>query len=232
MNDMAGKSAGIKSWPEGERPRERLQKLGPQALSEAELLAILLGTGERGRNALDIAKNLMNERRSLREIARLSPTELMKIRSIGKAKALQIVAAFELGRRLEASTDDGVTIIAGPEDVAHRMIPALRDRCNEIFMVLVLDARNTLRAEVELTRGTLTASLVHPREVFKTAIERLAASIIVVHNHPSGNPEPSAEDIEITRQLVETGKVVGIPLHDHIIVAGTSYVSLAERGLV
>ncbi|MBI4535237.1 MAG: DNA repair protein RadC, partial [Ignavibacteriae bacterium] len=122
--------------------------------------------------------------------------------------------------------------VHSPEDVAKLLIPKLRDRAKEIFMVLLLDSQNGLRKEVELSEGTLNASLVHPREVYKVAIDHLAASIIVAHNHPSGNREPSKEDIEITRQLVEAGKIVGIPLHDHVIVAGDGYTSFAERGLL
>jgi DNA repair protein RadC len=156
----------------------------------------------------------------------------MRIHGIGPAKAVELVAAFEIGRRMQATPEDPYPIIRTPEDVARQMIPLLRDRSTEVFFVLLLDAKNALKSRVEITSGTLNASLVHPREVFKAAIDHRAASIIVVHNHPSGNPDPSREDTEVTRQLAEAGRIVGIPLHDHVIVAGDGYTSLAEKGLL
>jgi DNA repair protein RadC len=155
----------------------------------------------------------------------------MRLKGIGHAKAVELLAALEIGRRIEAFEESAKYIVRTPADVAHRMIPLLRDRLTEVFYVVMLDAKNGLKGEFELSRGTLNSSLVHPREVYKAAIDNVAASIIVVHNHPSGNPEPSREDIEVTRQLSETGKIVGIPLHDHLIIAGSSYTSLAEKGL-
>jgi DNA repair protein RadC len=156
----------------------------------------------------------------------------MRIRGIGPAKAVELIAAFEIGRRMQAEPDEVRPIIRSPEDVARHMVPLLRDRTNEAFFVLLLDAKNALRSKVEITSGTLNASLVHPREVYKVAIDQRAASIIVVHNHPSGNPDPSREDTEVTRQLAEAGRIVGIPLHDHLIVAGDRFTSLAEKGLL
>jgi DNA repair protein RadC len=222
----------IKDWPAEERPRERMLRLGPGALSDAELLAILLRVGTRNRTALDLARSILAEVRTLRGLAARNAQELMRLKGIGYAKAVEVLAALEIGRRVEAFEDSGRYIIRTPADVAHRMIPLLRDRPAEVFYVMTLDAKNGLKAEYELSHGTLNASLVHPREVYKAAIDNVAASIIVVHNHPSGNPEPSREDIEITRQLVETGKIIGIPLHDHIIVAGNAYTSLAEKGVL
>jgi len=156
----------------------------------------------------------------------------MRIKGIGAAKAVELLAAFEIGRRAQASNGGEKIILRSPDDVARRMVPLMRDRRTETFVVLLLNTDNSLKAEVELTRGTLNASLVHPREVYKAAIDNIAASIIVVHNHPSGNPEPSREDIEITRQLAEAGKIIGIPLHDHLIVALGGHTSLAERGFL
>jgi DNA repair protein RadC len=137
-----------------------------------------------------------------------------------------------MGRRVEVRKHDEKLIVRSPEDVARFMIPRMRHLTGEEFYVLVLDAHNGLREETRLTTGTLNASLVHPREVFKVAIDQRAAAVIVVHNHPSGNLEPSREDIEITRQLAEAGKIIGIPLHDHLIITSSGYTSLAERGLV
>ncbi len=228
----AAESRRIMSWPARERPRERLLRAGPAALTDAELLAILLRTGSRRQNAVELARSLLEHARSLRKLGRMSLFDLVALSGIGRVKAAAIVAALELGRRVQAAGDEETPVLRTPADVAQRMIPTLRDRDCEVFVVLILDARNALQADVEISRGTLTASLVHPREVFRAAIERRAASIIAVHNHPSGNPEPSREDLDITRQLAETGRVIGIPLHDHLIIAGTRYTSLAERGLL
>ncbi len=222
----------IKDWPEDERPREKLLKRGPAALSDAELLAILIRTGVGKHTALDLARKILSDERSLRAISGRTPAELMRLKGIGEAKAVELLAAFELGRRVESAGEGDKVIIRSPEDVARLMTPKLRDRTNELFYVLLLDSMNGLKHMIELTSGTLNASLVHPREVFKTAIDHLAASVIVVHNHPSGNREPSREDIEITRQLKEAGSIVGIPIHDHVIVAGDGYTSFAERGLL
>ena len=222
----------INEWPADERPREKLLKHGPAALSDAELLAILIRIGMEKYSALDLAKAILHEHKSLPGVASRSATELMRMKGIGKAKAVEMLAAFEIGRRVEARPYGEKIIVRSPEDVARIMIPRMRDLTNEEFYVLVLDAQNGLREEVKLTSGTLNASLVHPREVFKTAIDYRAAAIIVVHNHPSGNLEPSREDIEITRQLCESGKTIGIPVHDHLIVSGSGFTSLAERGII
>jgi DNA repair protein RadC len=227
---MRGNS--VKEWPSGERPREKLLGKGPSALTEAELLALVLRTGTGHSTALDLAREVLSSGRSLRMLGARTPGELMRIRGIGPAKAVELIAAFEIGRRVQAEPDEEWPIIHSPEDVARYMVPLLRDRTNEVFFVLLLDSKNALRSKVEITSGTLNASLVHPREVYKVAIDQRAASIIVVHNHPSGNPDPSREDTEVTRQLAEAGRIVGIPLHDHIIVAGDRFTSLAEKGLL
>ena len=222
----------IKQWPEDERPREKLLRRGAHVLADAELLAILIRTGTGKHSALDLARQMVREEKSLRGIAGKSAVELMRIKGIGEAKAVELLAAFEIGRRVQGMKDEEKMMVRSPEDVAHRMIPRLRDLRKEEFYVLVLDSKNGLKFETLLSTGILNASLVHPREVYKVAIDHDGASIIVVHNHPSGNPEPSREDIEITRQLAEAGKVIGIPLHDHLIVAGDAYTSFAERGLL
>ena len=224
--------ARIKDWPAAERPREKLLRNGPQALTDAELLAILIRAGNGTQNALDLARQLLAGATTLRAIGGRNAEELMRLKGIGEAKAVELLAAIEIGRRVAAAVEESRPAIRGPEDAARIMIPRLRDHTHEVFYVLVLDAQNRLKRDVELSRGTLNASLVHPREVYKIAIDNLAASIIAVHNHPSGNPEPSREDIEITRQLAEAGKIVGVPLHDHIIVAGDRFTSCAERGLI
>jgi len=220
----------IKDWPKDERPREKLLRRGAAALSDAEVLAIILRVGTGNHTALDLARRVVADYGSLRRIAAKGPQELMRIKGIGEAKAVGLIAAFEIGRRVQGLSEDQKAILHSPEDVAQLMIPRLRDASTEMFYVLVLDSKNGLIREVEITSGTLNASLVHPREVFKAAIDHRAASIIVVHNHPSGNREPSREDIEITKQLAEAGKIIDIPLHDHIIIAGNAYTSLAEQG--
>ncbi|MCW5894480.1 MAG: DNA repair protein RadC [Bacteroidetes bacterium] len=222
----------IKDWPEAERPREKLLQRGAHALSDAELLAILIRVGSGKATAVDLARSMLVQEKNLQNIAGKTPQELMRLKGIGEAKAVELVAAFEIGRRVQGMNGAERLVVHSPEDVARFMIPRLRDRKNESFWVLLLDSKNGLMHDKELTVGTLNASLVHPREVFKLAIDWLAAAVIVVHNHPSGNSEPSPEDLSITRQLAEAGKIVGIPLHDHVIVAGIAYTSFAERGLL
>ncbi len=224
--------AKIKDWPAAERPREKLLQRGAAALSDTELLAILIRVGSGKSTAFDLARKILVQEKNLRGVAGKTAQELMRLKGIGEAKAVELLAAFEIGRRIQGMNNELKTIIHSPEDIARIMIPRLRDRKSESFWVMLLDAKNALMHEEELTTGTLTASLVHPREVFKRAIDRLAASVIVVHNHPSGNREPSSEDVNVTRQLVEAGRIIGIPLHDHVIVAGDSYTSFAERGLL
>jgi DNA repair protein RadC len=222
----------IKDWPASERPREKLLARGAHALSDAELLAILIRVGSGKATALDLARKILVDEKNLRGIAGKTPQELMRMKGIGEAKAVELLAAFEIGRRVQSHDGAEKVVLTSPDQVAQRMIPRLRDKKHESFWILLLDTRNCLMHEQELTVGTLNASLVHPREVFKVAIDRLAAAVVAVHNHPSGLAEPSTEDLNVTRQLVEAGRIIGIPLHDHVIVAGDAYVSFAERGLL
>jgi DNA repair protein RadC len=221
----------IKDWPEGDRPREKLEQKGASLLTEAELLAILIRTGNRGATALDLARNLLSDGRTLRDVAQMSVQDL-ELNGIGKARATSIVAACELSRRLPTSSGKDKPVFQCPEDVANIYVPKLRDLKHEEFWALLLSSANRLIADARITSGTLNSSLVHPRECFQDALKQSAATVIFLHNHPSGNPEPSQEDIVITKQLVESGKILGIPVHDHIIVAGDSFTSLADRGLV
>jgi DNA repair protein RadC len=220
----------IKHWPVNDRPREKLLKSGPRTLSDTELLAILLRSGRIGATAVDLARRLLVDGRTLRELAAMTPDALVAL-GVGSSRAAVLAASFELARRIESVTDE-LPLVRGPEDVARVFGPMLRDRPQEEFWVLPLSSANRLQRPAQVTVGTLNASLVHPRECFRPAIERSAASVIFVHNHPSGNPEPSAEDIAITRQLAEAGRLLGIPVHDHVVIAGGTYTSLAERGLV
>jgi len=222
----------MKDLPADDRPREKLLRLGAPALSDAELLAILVRTGTGRRSALEVARDVLNTGKTLRGISGKSPSELMRLQGIGEVKAVELSAAFELGRRVQGSTEEERVVVKSPQDVVRLMLPRMRDLSQEVFCVVVLDAKNGVRDVLELSRGTLNASLVHPREVFKAAIDHRAASIVVVHNHPSGNAEPSQEDADITAQLADAGKILGIPLHDHLILAGDGYTSFAERGLL
>ena len=177
----------IRDWPIQERPREKLLCGGPESLSDGELLAVLLGNGSVRETALDVARNLLLREGGLARVGRMSAGELTRTSGIGPAKAGQVLAAFEIGRRCREVVPEEVAQIRGPEDVARHMGERLAAMTCEVFHVLVLDAKNRLKRDVELTRGTLNASLVHPREVFKVAIDSRAAAIIVVHNHPSGD---------------------------------------------
>ena len=224
----------IKEWPEDERPREKLIRHGAASLSDSELLAILINIGTKKFSAVDVAKKLLREHKSLRNIASLSVADLKqkKNKGIGTAKAVTIVAAFELARRISAAGTENDQPIRTPEDIAQRFGPQLRDLRQEVFMVLCLSSSNKIINERIITKGLLNSSLTHPREVFREAILENAASVILLHNHPSGNLEPSREDISITKQIVEAGKIIGISVHDHIIIAGDGYTSMMERGLM
>jgi len=222
----------IKDWPRNERPREKLINHGPEFLTEAELLAILIGSGSGRVTALDLAKTLFIEKRTLRNLAGMAVADLKQFKGIGDARAVAIAAAFELARRLQSSPEIERKMIRSPADIAEQFIPSLRDLQQEVFIVVLLNSANKIIREVTITKGLLNSSLTHPREVFRHAIVEHAASVILMHNHPSGNPEPSQEDISITKQIIEAGKVVGIPVHDHLIIAGGNFTSFAERGLM
>lgn len=224
-------SPTIREWPVDERPRERLASLQADALATRELLAILIGAGSRARSSIDVAVELLDSYDgSLRRLARADVAEITVVRGIGDARAARIVAAMELGRRLAGERGRATRRVRGPRDVFLRLGSKLRDSRQEEFWALYLDTQNRIRLERRLTVGLLNASLVHPREVFAPAITGAAASIIVAHNHPSGDPEPSAEDLAVTAQLMEAGCLLGIPVRDHVILGDSGYVSLAERG--
>ena len=223
----------IAGLPPTERPRERLWSLGPAALTTVELLAILLGTGTDGRTALDLAADLLEVGAgSLRRVAMRPRAELLQIEGIGPGKGARLLAAFEVGARLVGEDRPVAPRIREPEDVARLFQPRLRDLQVEEFHLLALDSQSQVLREVLITRGLLNSSLVHPREVFRAAIVEAAAGIIVVHNHPSGDPTPSAEDRAVTRQLAEAGRLLDLPLYDHVIIAGDRYLSLATAGLL
>jgi len=223
----------LSEHPHRDRPRERLWALGAAALTAQELLAIVLGTGCAGRDALVVAGGLLGRvEGSLRRLAARPPAELAGVPGVGRGKAARVVAALELGRRASVEEAPVPERIRGPADVHRYYAGRLRDLPVEEFHVLALGSQSQVQGDLLITRGILNSSLVHPREVFRAAIAEAAAGIIVVHNHPSGDPTPSADDRAVTRQLVEAGRLLDVPVHDHVIVGGDRYVSFAEAGLL
>lgn len=217
--------------PRGERPRERLKTLGAQALSSAELLAILIGTGTARRSALALAHDaLARADGSLRRLATQPVAALTAVAGLGTVRAITIHAALELGRRSASESRDEGAPLRSPRDVWAAFAPRLEDLPVEEFHVAVLDAQHRLERDITITRGILNSSLVHPREVFREAIAERAAAIVLVHNHPSGDPSPSADDRAITTQLVAAGRLLDIPVADHVIIGRGRYLSFAESG--
>jgi DNA repair protein RadC len=203
---------------------------GARQASDADLLAVLIGTGVRGLPVLELAQRLLREVDGIRGLSGSDPAELASLQGVGPVRAARVVAAAELGRRMLSAPLGRIGPLTMASEVARYLGPRLHGLAREQFHALHLDARNcVVRAEL-VSQGTLTASLVHPREVFRSAVRAGAAALIVVHNHPSGDPEPSEEDRRITRRLAEAGDLMGIPLVDHVVVAGERWVSFAERG--
>ncbi|NEY71797.1 RadC family protein [Bacillus mesophilus] len=222
----------IRDFPQNERPRERLIQDGPTSLSNHELLAILLRTGSKQESVIQLANKLLNQFEGLRLLKDATIEELSNIKGIGETKAIQILAALELGRRVGRLQYEDRFVIRSPEDGANYMMEELRFLSQEHFVCLYLNTKNQVLHRKTIFIGSLNASIVHPREVFKEAFKRSAASIICLHNHPSGDPTPSKEDIEVTKRLSECGKIIGIELLDHLIIGDQKYVSLKEKGYV
>lgn len=220
----------IRDFPKEERPRERFLQDGPQSLSNQELLALLLRTGSKEESVLQLSGRLINSFKGLRLLKEASVEELTVIKGIGEAKAIQILASVELGRRINNLNDQDRYVIRSPEDGANYCMEEMRFLSQEHFVCLYLNTKNQVLQKTTVFIGSLNASIVHPREVFKEAFKRSAASIICLHNHPSGDPSPSREDIEVTKRLVECGKIIGIEVLDHIIIGEHKYVSLKEKG--
>ena len=229
MSKKAEYKVRIKDMPEDERPRERLIKYGPKHLSTAELLAIILRVGTHEMNAVDFAKELL-DKYNLPSLAKSNVIELRKTLGVGDAKACQIIACFELGRRL--LTYESKPPIKTAQDVADLFMPELQYLKKENFKGVYLDSKNRVIWDETISIGTLNASIVHPREVFSTALVKSANAIILVHNHPSGDPTPSSDDIEITKKMIDAGKLMDIEILDHIIIGEGEYVSLKERELI
>lgn len=225
-------SPTIKELPVEERPRERLHNCGAQALTTAELIAILIRVGNGKRSAVSLGEFLLAEFGSIKGVASASLEQLAAVKGIGDAKAAQIKAAIEFGNRLALFTDDARPSIGGPRDVANLLMPDLRHQKKEHLKSLLLSTKNKVLAIKTVSIGDLTSSIVHPREVFKDAVLASAASIIVAHNHPSGDPTPSGEDVSVTKRLIQAGEILGIDLLDHIVIGDGTFVSLKERGLI
>ncbi|MBM4448729.1 MAG: JAB domain-containing protein [Chloroflexi bacterium] len=226
------KSFTIRDLPVSERPRERLQKFGAEALSAQEILALILGRGISGESVMVTAQRLLSQFGSLKGVASATLEELSKIRGIGLAKAAQIKAAFELTSRLEGYQDSGKKeTVKTPEDVVSLVRGRLKNKKKEYFLALLLDTRNQLIRAAEISIGSLDSSVVHPREVFKEAVAASAASVIFAHNHPSGDPAASEDDINLTKRLAQAGEIMGIDVLDHVIVGDQKFLSLKREGL-
>jgi DNA repair protein RadC len=228
-------SQRIKDWPENERPRERLLQFGESSLSDAQLLAIVLRTGDRssGATAVDLARTLLATfDDNLEALSMATVAELCQAPGIGMAKACEIKAAFEIGRRFLARLGGPLVQFRSSKDVANYYMPLLASNKREQFQVILLDRKNRVMRDVMVSQGSLTASVVHPREVFNPAIRDSAAAVIFVHNHPSGDPQPSQEDHTLTKRLVDAGHLLGIQVLDHIIVGRDTYMSFADEGLL
>jgi DNA repair protein RadC len=225
-------SMTIHDLPLADRPRERLQRLGAEALSAQEILAVILGRGIAGESVMITAQRLLGQFGGLKGISGASLEELSQVRGIGPAKASQIKAAVELSRRTDGSAQpEDKTTIKTPEDVYQLAAGKLKGKKKEYFLAVMLDTRNHLIKLAEISIGNLDGSIVHPREVFKEAISATAASVILVHNHPSGDTEASEDDIRVTKRLSEVGDLVGITVLDHIIIGGKNYTSMKRQGL-
>ncbi len=220
----------LRDVPEEERPRERLILHGAHSLSNQELLAIILRPGTTNESVLQVSQRVLQTFEGLRQLKNATLEELMEIKGIGKAKAIQILASLELGKRIAQLHPDEKYTIRSPQDGANFVMEEMRFLQQEHFVALYLNTKNQVLHKQTIFIGSLNASIVHPREVFKEAIKRSAAWLICFHNHPSGDPTPSREDIAVTNRLVESGKLLGIDVLDHIIIGDNQYVSLKEKG--
>ncbi len=222
-------SGGIHQWPESERPRERLLKDGPESLSDAQLMAILLRVGRPDSSAMHVAMELLQQLGGLQGLANRGIEELCRVPGVGPAKAAQLKAAMELGKRVLSTPLSTGMRIGSSADLFKHYYPLLRDMRREVFKIILLDAKHTVIRDATVSEGSLTLSIVHPREVFSLAIREAAAAVIFLHNHPSGDPQPSTEDRELTRRLVAAGELLGIQVLDHLIIGDGRYASFAYQ---
>ena len=222
----------MKELPIHERPRERFKHYGPSVLSPGELLAVIIRTGTKEYSARDLAEKLLTEMGGLRNLALSNVAELAAFHGMGEAKAIQVLAAFELGRRLFTLEAESLPVIRSPRDAAPLFMSTLRYQQKEFFLAAHLNTKNQVITVETISIGTLNSSLVHPRELFKSAVKNSSAALIMAHNHPSGDPEPSKEDLQLTKRLQQAGELMGIAVLDHLIIGGDRFISLKERGLM
>lgn len=225
-------STTIKHLPKSERPRERLNQLGPGALSVQELIAIILRLGTTGVSAVELANRLLVRFGDLKRLAQASIEELLNVEGMGETKAVSLKAAFELGRRLNSFTEDIRPVIKRPEDVYNLLADEMRLLPQEIFKVVILNTKNEIVRTETITIGTLNTNIIHPRELFRPAIRANANTLLLVHNHPSGDPEPSKEDILITKRLIDASRIVDIEIEDHIVIGDGRFVSMRGKGYI
>jgi DNA repair protein RadC len=229
---MTTRRLTIKDLPPSERPRERAIKAGVTTLSDAELLAVLLRTGTKEETAVQLAERVLLKLGGLAELPRCSLEDLQAIKGLGPAKAITLLAAADLATRISNRTRYEAVTVSSPSEAAALVMEEMRHKLREHFRVLLLDTKNKVLGIEEISIGSLNSSLVHPREVFRPAIRKACASVILLHNHPSGDPTPSREDVEVTRRLTAAGKLMGIEVLDHIIIGDGRFLSLRERGLL
>ncbi|MEA3475814.1 MAG: DNA repair protein RadC [Candidatus Cloacimonadota bacterium] len=229
---MKNKTYTVRDLPIEERPRERLQKVGVDNLSTQELLALIIEKGGKGQSVLTLAQNLLAHFGNLNNIKNASIEELKKVKGIGFATACKLQAAFKLGEKAEIQLNKYGEKIEGPKDIFNLLKREIGNKKKESFYILSLTTRNNLISVDKVSTGTLSASLAHPREVFLPAIKNSASSVIIVHNHPSGDTQPSEDDLEITKRLIEAGKILGIDVVDHVIVSKDSFYSFKEKNLL
>jgi len=233
MDDYQDKHFSIKHWSEDDKPREKLMLKGKIALSDAELLAILIGSGSRNESAVDLCKRILaSNENNLNQLGKQSIQQLLQFKGIGEAKAITIIAALELGKRRRLEEAKQLTQIKSSKDVFEHMQPLIGDLQNEEFWVLLLNNSNKIIQKIQLSKGGLTATLVDVRLLFKQALEHFATAIILVHNHPSGQLKPSEADKNITRKIADAGNVLEIKLLDHIIITEHDYFSFADDGIL
>nr|WP_238988260.1 DNA repair protein RadC [Filibacter tadaridae] len=213
-----------------DRPRERMINQGAASLSNQELIAILLRTGTKDESVLVLANRILSSFDKIQDLKDATIEEMMSVKGVGKAKAVQLLAAAEIGKRLYRKHSEGRYTIRSPEDAASFLMTDMSSLTQEHFVVLFLNVKNEVLHKQTIFIGSLNSSIVHPRDIFREAVKRSAASIIVAHNHPSGNPSPSPEDIEVTKRLIEAGSIMGIELIDHVIIGDHRFISLKEKG--
>ncbi len=226
------KTFTVKDLPKTERPRERLIKLGSEALAAQELLALIIARGIPGKSVMNISQEVLSKFGNIKSVGGATIEQLCEIKGIGPAKAAQILACFEIGRRGELELEQKKYEINNPEAVIKAVGALIKNKAKEHFKLIVLNSRNKIMAITNISIGTLNANLIHPREIFKDAITHNAASVVIAHNHPSGDPEPSEDDLKITKQLKKAGKILGIELVDHLIITADCYYSFKNKGLI